>query len=60
MHGLEIPNRILNSEYLNYETGNGASVLICNLLYKNEEMKTYFGEHKVVEALTNVNKIILK
>lgn len=55
LRGPDLNVRILREYRSNFDVTNGASVLLCNVLFKNEQMKKYYGTNgaplELVECL---------
>ncbi|KAL8436218.1 hypothetical protein Efla_003748 [Eimeria flavescens] len=49
--GPDLTVKVLNERCKEYDVSNAASVLLCNLLYKNEAMKQYLGTNGAPAAL---------
>ncbi|CDJ64851.1 LOW QUALITY PROTEIN: hypothetical protein, conserved [Eimeria necatrix] len=49
--GPDLTVRVLNERCTEYDVCNAASVLLCNLLYKNEAMKQHLGTNGAPAAL---------
>ncbi|OEH79639.1 hypothetical protein cyc_04251 [Cyclospora cayetanensis] len=49
--GPDLTVRVLNERCTEYDVCNAASVLLCNLLYKNESMKQHLGTNGAPAAL---------
>ncbi|CRH00742.1 conserved Plasmodium protein, unknown function [Plasmodium relictum] len=45
LKGPDLNVRILREYRSNFDVTNGASVLLCNILFKNEEMKKHYGKN---------------
>lgn len=52
--GPDLNVKVLNQRGHEYDVCNAASVLLCNLLYKNEAMKKYLGTNGAPAALVKV------
>lgn len=52
--GPDLTVRVLNERCTEYDVCNAASVLLCNLLYKNEAMKQHLGTNGAPAALVKV------
>ena len=53
--GPDLTVRVLNERCKEYDVCNAASVLLCNLLYKNELMKHHLGTNGAPAALVKVS-----
>lgn len=51
LKGPELNVHILREYSSIYEVTNGASILLCNMLYKNDSLKDLYGKLKAPEAL---------
>ncbi|KAK2197080.1 bifunctional Armadillo-type fold/Armadillo-like helical/Armadillo repeat-containing protein 6/Armadillo [Babesia duncani] len=56
LKGPEMNVRVLQEYRKIYEITNGASILLCNLLYKNDNLKEYYGKIGAPAALVECLK----
>lgn len=55
--GPDLTVKVLDERCTEYDVCNAASVLLCNLLYKNEVMKQHLGTNGAPAALVKVRDI---